>query len=137
MVERLRWGVRAMVAKGSTTGVGRLVAALLIVALILCHGALGALHQVSSWPAEHAGGHHAAAPAPVNHHAEHHGGPMAHTDYAAALFVALLGATLVLLSGRFLARGLSAHRVFKRVLVPLSPLPPRGPTLPLLQVLRL
>ena len=62
---------------------------------------------------------------------------MAHTDYAAALFVALLGATLVLLSGRFLARGLSAHRVFKRVLVPLSPLPPRGPTLPLLQVLRL
>ena len=132
-------GAYAIVAKGPTTGRGRFVAALLVVALILCHGALGALHQASSWPAEHAGAYHAAAasPASVDHHAEQHGGPVANTDYAAALFVALLGAALVLLSGRFLARGFAAHRVFGRVFVPLSTLPPRGPTPPLLQVFRL
>lgn len=133
-------GAYAITARNPTAGRGRLVAALLVVALILCHGVLGALHQVSSWSAEHAGGHHAAAAAPaaVDHHAEHHGGLVAHTDYAAAIFVVLLGAVLVLLSGRFPARGLAiAHRLFGRVFLPLSLLPRRGPTLPLLQVFRL
>lgn len=134
-------GVYAITAKGLAAGRGRLVAALLVVALILCHGALGALHQAPSWPAEHAGGHHAAAaatPGAVNHHAEHHVGLVSHTDYAAVLFVVLFGAVLVLLSGRFYAGGLAiAHRLFGRIFLPLPLLLPRGPTLPLLQVFRL
>ena len=120
------------------SGRARLVAALLAVALLLCHGALGALHQASSWPVEHATGHHAPPTAPMDHHAEHHGVPVAHADYAAALFVVLLGAALALLARRFLAWGLAAApRLFGRVSLSFFLRPPRGPTLPLLQVFRL
>ena len=123
---------------GATGGRGRVVAALLVVALLLCHGALGALHQASSWTVEHdASGHHAPAapPASTDHHAA---GAVAHADYAAVLFVVLIGAALALLWGRLQARGAAAsphapRRVFLRLALP----PPRCPTPPLLQVFRL
>ena len=128
---------------GATVGRGRLVAALLIVALLLCHGALGALHQASTPRAvEHAGGHDGAH-ATVQHASADHGvgdndGPVAHADYAAVLFVVLLGAAFLLLSGRFAARGLVvSSRASWRVPSTLALLPPRGPTLPFLQVFRL
>ena len=151
-----------MLVKGTQTmgdvaaGRDRLVAALLALALILCHGALGAMHQVSSWTVEDEGGHHAATtvssagvghtahhgatagPSVVVGHAGHHGGPVAHADYAAALFVVLLGAALALFPGRFATLNLAAsRRVFGRVSPHSSLRPPRGPTLPLLQVFRL
>ena len=122
-------------------GRDRLVAALLAVALLFCHGALGALHQASTWPAEHAGVQHhapAAAPSTAEHHAGHHGGPVVHADYAAVLVVVLLGAALALLLGGFSARGtVVSPRVFGRVFLPLFLRAPRGPTLSLLQVFRL
>ena len=127
---------------GATVGRGRLVAALLIFALLLCHGALGALHQASSKAVEHdAGGHHAhtaAQPVSADHGVGHHDGPIAHTDYAAVLFVVLLGAAFLLLSDRFVARSLAvSSRTSGRVPSTLALLLPRGPTLPLLQVFRL
>ena len=130
-------GVFRIEAGGPIGGRGRLVAALLAVALLFCHGALGALHQVSSWPAEHAGGQpHAPATAPAT--AEHHGGPVAHADYAAVFFVVLLGAALALLLGGLSLRGtVVSPRIFGRVFLPLFLRPPRGPTPPLLQVFRL
>ncbi|QIN77381.1 hypothetical protein GBA65_01370 [Rubrobacter marinus] len=122
-------------------GRDRLVAALLTVALLLCHGALGALHQSPSQPAgQGAGGHHvsAAGSSAEDHHAKHHEASLAHADYAAALFVVLLGTALALFLGRFPARGLAvAPRLFWRVFLPLFLRPPRGPTPPLLQVFRL
>ena len=126
---------------GATVGRGRLVAALLIFALLLCHGALGALHQASSRAVDHAGGHHAHAamqPASADHGLGHHGGPVAHADYAAVLFVVLLVAALLLLSGRSAKRSLAvSFRASGRIPWTLALVPPRGPTLPLLQVFRL
>ena len=137
-------GTQTIRTGGVAAGRDRLVAALLVLTLLLCHGALGAMHQVSSQtvecPGEHAGGHHtttAGSPAAAGH-AGHHGAPVAHADYAAAVFVVLLGAALALFSGRFAARGLTAsRRVFGRVHASSFLRPPRGPTLPLLQVFRL
>ena len=130
-------------AGGARAGRERLVAALLAVAMLFCHGALGALHQASSSPVGHTGGHYAPASAPASAgHAEHHDNPvahpLAHADYAAVLFVVLLGAALALLPGRFSARGLPvAPRAPGLVPPRLALLPTRGPTLPLLQVFRL
>ena len=146
---------RATGLSGLTARRGRLVATLLAVALLFCHGAFGALHQFSLQSSEHSGGHHApaAAPAAMDHQTEHQalapptstdhqtghqGGPLAHADYAAVLFVVLLGAALALFSVRSPVRSLTvaAHSP-GRGLVPFSPRLPRGPTLPLLQVFRL
>lgn len=125
----------------ATVGRGRLVAALLIVALLLCHGALGALYQASLQAVEHGGGHHAHAmerPAPADHGMGHHAGLVAHADYAAVLFGVLLGATLVLIPGRFPALSFAAAPCAPRpaYIQPVL-IPPRGPILPLLQVFRL
>ncbi len=134
---------------------GRLVAALLAVALLFCHGAFGALHQVSLQSSEHPGGHHAPAAATAamdhqmghqasatststDHQTGHQGGLLAHADYAAALFVVLLGAALALFSLRSPVRSpTAATRSPGRSLVAFSLRLPRGRTLPLLQVFRL
>lgn len=125
----------------------RLLSVLMVVALLLCHGALGALHQVS-WPAAPEGAHHAtvagdAAAASQGHAVEHPwehraGHPTGPSDYAAALFsVLLLGTVLALLLGAASPWG-SAAGPDNIGLTP-SPAglpPPRGPTVPLLQVFR-
>ncbi len=127
---------------GGTAAWGdRLVAAIPTVALLLCHGALGALHQASSQVVEQgAGGHHVpvSGSSASGHHAKDHSDSVAHADYAAALFVVLLGTALALFVGRFRTRALvMPPRLFGRVSRPLFLRPPRGPTLQLLQVFRL
>ena len=135
--------MRGAYAKGvvdPTTGRGRLVAALLVVALLLCHGALGALHQASPRPDVHTGGHHDAASQAVSAqgHAAHHDAPVAHADYAAALFVVLLGAALALFANRFLVRSLAISSLaFGRAYLRLVLVPPPTPVPPILQVFRL
>jgi len=102
---------------------------LVAAALLLCHGALGSLHLLSSGPlpAGHAAGH--------AHHQEGHclGG----AEYPAALLTSLLGGALLLLLLRARrprpqapAAPPEAPRLPARSRAPL----PRGPTLPLLQV---
>jgi hypothetical protein len=103
---------------------------LVAAALLLCHGALGSLHLLSSGPlpAERAVGH--------AHHQEGHclGG----AEYPAALLTPLLGGALLLLLLRRAPRPRpqtpavppDAPHLPVRSRVPL----PRGPTLPLLQV---
>lgn len=124
-----------------------LVPALLVVALFLCHGVLGGLHQVCG-PAASEQAHQAAvsggAAALQGHSQEHsqdHGAahPISSSDYAAALFVFLLLGTIVaLLLGGAPLRGSTARLVtIGRIPTPLLLPPPRGPTAPLLQVFRL
>ena len=125
---------------------GNLVALVLAVALLLCHGALGAHHQLhQASPADAApvighlahGGHADAHGVGQGSNGEH-GGCSACVAYAAVLLVVSLGALL-----RRLGRGLL---VWVRMADPfLSSLgftapvlhPARGPTLPVLQVFRL
>lgn len=140
---------------------GRILAASLTVVLLLCHGAFGALHQVSSWPFEHPGGHHASAatvpagasatdhqmghqapvapPALLDHQTGEHVGAVAHAGYAAALFVVLLGAAaLALFFAWSPARSSVADaRLPGRALALFHLRSPRVPTLSLLQVFRL
>lgn len=149
-------GAREKGLRGSRARRDRLVAALLAVALLFCHGAFGALHQTATRLAEPSEGHHAPAtpPAAVGHHpghggaaaeqsfaehqVAHYGGAMAHADYAAALFVVLVGAVLSMFFAWSPARNLAdAARPLGRLLAPFYLRPPRGPTLPLLQVFRL
>ncbi len=122
--------------------IGRLLAALTVAVLLLCHGAFGALHLVSgpvapSLPAGgHAAGHHSASAFDGEHPASQHAG----AEYFAVLLGIFLGGSALCLllrygrrrSGPFLASGRSVGllraAVFKL---------PRGPTPPLLQVFRL
>ncbi len=119
----------------------RFLTALLVVALLLCHGALGGLHQVSAKPAVPEQAHHVSADeamSPQEHQGGHQGShPLSSSDYAAALSVVLLlGAVLVLvLSGGLTRR--PELRILERVLPPPGFRPIRGPTAPLLQVFRL
>ena len=150
-------------ATGSTSHAsrrGRILAASLTVVLLLCHGAFGALHQVSSWPVEHPGGYHASAtvpaaapttdhqmghqapvvpPALLDHQTGEHVGAVAHAGYAAALFVVLLGtAALALFFAWSPARSSAADaRLPGRALALFHLCSPCVPTLPLLQVFRL
>lgn len=127
---------------------GELLSAVLVVALLICHGALGALHQVS-WPATPPGGmHHATAAqdaaAALQGHTSGHppdrraGHPVGSSDYAAALFsVLLLGTILALLLRVTPWRESSSGAGGVGLARPPAGLPPpRGPTAPLLQVFR-
>ncbi len=124
---------------------GGLLAIVLAVALLLCHGALGAhhqLHQTSAADGPPAVGHlahggHADAHGVAQGSNGEHGGCSACVAYAAVLLVVSLGA-LLWRSGRGLAwarmadPSLSSLGFVARVLRQA-----RGPTLPVLQVFRL
>ena len=119
-----------------TSRVGRIPVLVVAVALLVCHGTFGYAHQLS--PAEANGAH--AAPLEGGHHS----GPDQGTDethsegaYFATLLALFFGTFLLLVgrvpaSARLLAP-VTANRIrWARIL-----LPPRGPTLPSLQVFRL
>lgn len=128
-----------------------LVPALLVVALFLCHGVLGGLHQVCG-PAASEQTHQAAgtggAAAFQGHSQEHSqehspdqraAHPVVPSDYAAALLVFLVGGTIatLLLRGVPLRGAMSGLVGMGRIPTPRLLPPPRGPTAPLLQVFRL
>ena len=112
--------------------------ALLLVALLFCHGFLGALHQVCG-PSEHS---HPAGEHPSHTQGDSSDHPAAHlgcSEYAAVLISVLFGAIIaLLLSGVRAWRKLhDSPRLLKRFLPPLILHLPRGPTAPVLQVFRL
>ena len=111
----------------------RLLPVLLIGALLLCHGALGSLHQLHDVP----------DPAPMKH-AQHHGGNDASDDhpasanYAAVFFALLFWLVYGLLRSATGARtSLPAARAAIGAVPAKIPILPRGPTFLLLQVFRL
>jgi hypothetical protein len=114
----------------------RLLSLLLVGALLLCHGALGSLHQLECCVLfEHPLTEYTS-------HQEEHGAADDHTsgarDYAAALFVLLLGMIYALLRREARDRyALPAPR--RSGLLPAIKTfhLPRGPDPPLLQVFRL
>jgi hypothetical protein len=123
----------------------RLLALLAIWALLLCHGVFGALHLIPDQvlqPAlagEHTTTHHLSqahgVTAPYEHPASHH----ADAEYFAVLLGTLLGALylwLLLRNDRWRDRVFSALPFAGSPQATFSNLP-RGPTLSLLQVLRL
>lgn len=117
----------------------RVLAALLLVAFLACHGFLGAPHHAPS-PPDHS--HHSeehSTHAPADDPGDHQGGMhLGHSGYAAILISILLGAVLVLLlSGTRVWRKPAAPRLTGRYLPPLVLHPPREPTAPLMQVFRL
>lgn len=131
---------------------GRLQAALVVVALLLCHGALGGLHLAHlahpcdpcDPPAEAAGAHHpAAAQQAASGDIGGEGTPdgSAHGTGASGYFAVLLvlfGATVLkLLVGLRTPTTVAALRPSLPRHAPVADVLPRGPTLPLLQVFRL
>lgn len=123
---------------------GGLLPVLLIMAVLLCHGVLGSLHQVSCHGCEAAQSqimHHGSVPEPdgaANSVAgDGQAGGLGGTAYAAVL-ITLLGATLLGLI--VIARvwlGVPVSRASWRHLIPTAPHRPRRPSLPSLQVFRL
>ena len=123
----------------------RLAILCLIGALLLCHGVFGALHLCST--TEHAASadshltqdHHASLEAGANTN-EH---SVCHLLHAAAYYAVFLAAFLWLLFGLLLLKGArlwstcTAPAASFRRFEPVVLHPPRGPTLPVLQVFRL
>ena len=117
-----------------------LVALLLVGTLLLCHGVFGALHLCSASHASTSHVHehlsHTDAGTGVQEHTACHLMDVAH--YFAVFLAALLGLVLwLLLKGARLWGRVTAPLVFYRRLRPPVFHPPRGPTLPVLQVFRL
>ena len=122
----------------------RFVIGLSAAALILCHGAFGALHLISdpsdppALAGEHATAHHpshAPGGVPEEHPASHH----ADAEYFAVLLGTFLGSLtlwLLLLNDRRRDRTFSTRRFVGSPPATVFNLP-RGPTLPFLQVQRL
>ena len=119
----------------------------LVVALLLCHGALGAHHQAhqsSTGDLEQASGH-----ASHKHNEGAHGmGAGGHFEghasdcsscvaYFAALLVVSLGVLLWLFRGTRSWTSIAASLLYPLQFVSLVPQPPRGPVLPILRVFRL
>lgn len=131
---------------------GRLTTALLVVAVLVCHGLFGAAHQTFT-PATGAHVHHASPHKQASAFGEAQGGD--HTghqtghheaghlagsaDYAAVLVTILFGAVLRLLRGILLLNAApalqSAGRSFRNAIARIHHL--RRPALPALQVFRL
>jgi ABC-type nitrate/sulfonate/bicarbonate transport system permease component len=113
----------------------RLLPLLLVGALLLCHGAFGALHQLE---APVLSGHSTV----VEHtsHQEEHGTaddhPLGAHDYAAALFALLLGMVYALLRGVVWDVFPTSRRTGSPATTRTFHLP-RGPSPPFLQVFRL
>jgi hypothetical protein len=122
----------------TSTGFSRSMKVLL--ALLLCHGVFGALHLCPSSQASASHVHEYHSPADtgagIHEHAVCHLMDAAH--YFAVFLVAVLGLVLgLLLRGARLWGRVSAPLAFYRRLKPYISHPPRGPTLPVLQVFRL
>src|SRR5215213_3981446 len=127
------------------SGKGRLAILCLVGALLLCHGVFGALHLCSTM--EHAASadshlthdHHASSEARANTN-EH---SVCHLLHAAAYYAVFLAAFLWLVFGLLLLKGArlwstsTAPAASFRRFEPVVLHPPRGPTLPVLQVFRL
>lgn len=121
-----------------------LLALLLVAAVLLCHGALGAAHQIGAGPAisPETAGAHASLVAGGEEAGGHSGGQgeahPAHVNYAAILLLISVGVVLGLLLGRSRRwRRVAVLSLAGRRLPPVVPRCARGPTLPLLQVFRL
>lgn len=128
----------------------RILAPLVLVALLSCHGFLGAPqhvpgpppdhpHDVSYLAGDHAGHVEHSIHAPAGEVGEHPGAHLGYSGYAAALISVLLGAVIgLLLSG---VRAWSKHAVSswlsERSFPPLILHHARRPTAPLMQVFRL
>ncbi len=142
MVKAHYGGLNALVASR-----GRLLAALLVVTLVLCHGVFGAIHLVSQCevcdPAQMSGmTHHSAAQQVAGYVGgddvgDEHAGGIGGTAYAAVV-IAALGVTILALLFIYRERRLEVF-----VSLPSwRPIPflshhPRGPMLSSLQVFRL
>lgn len=116
----------------------RSLALLVLVALLFCHGFLGAMHQIPGplGLTHHLVGEH--LPHTPEDSDEHSGMPTGHLDYAVALFVVLFGAVLGLLLGDVRKWGrLVAPRLPRRFFPPPALYLARGSTVALLQVFRL
>jgi hypothetical protein len=136
--------IRSVPVAGSRRG---LLALLLVGALLLCHGAYGALHQyhqtfcTASLPAAahppHNHAHGAGDGGAGKHPGEPGEGCLGHVAYAATLLLISLGAILRLLYGGRMRTKVSASLPM-RFFPPLVLHPARPPTPPaLLQVFRL
>jgi hypothetical protein len=123
----------------------RLAVLCLVGALLLCHGVFGALHLCSttelapSADSHLAQDHHASSEAGANT-TEH---PVCHLLHVAAYYAVFLAAFLWLVFGLLLLKGArlwstsTAPAASFRRFGPVVLHPPRGPTLPVLQVFRL
>jgi hypothetical protein len=112
---------------------------LLVGALLLCHGVFGVAHlcPASKVPGYHEHEHPTSTDTGMAAH-EHATCHLVGTEYFAVIFATFLGLILGLLfKGARLWDGVSLSFVSGRRLRPSVLHPPRGPTLPLLQVLRL
>jgi len=130
---------------------GRLSAAILVVAILVCHGLFGAAHQ-TFMPSTVTHGHHMQAQA-YDHGKNHEGHLTGHqtghheaghlaggAEYGAVLITVLLGTALGLLLRAIHLRDAttSFHPADRRFRVEPTGLHfPRGPALPALQVFRL
>ena len=109
--------------------------------LLFCHGIFGYAHQVGDEPdlhASHAGpmGMHHTSPDRDQGVASHHA--VATGGYLAVLSSMLVGALFWARSRIFrMPVSLATRRAERRPATPVVPYPPRGPTLHLLQVIRL
>ncbi len=120
----------------SASGPGRISVSLVVVALLFCHGAFGYAHQLPQGDAQDASAAHAASVHQPDS-GEIADGVHPGAAYFATLLLLVFG-TLLLLGGRrsagvklpVLTPSKSGHKVG---VLP----PPRGPTLPSLQVFRL
>lgn len=115
------------------------MAPLVLLAVLLCHGFLGALHQTCDSPVHShlAGAHlvHTPSEDPGGHPEGMHLGC---SDYAAVLISMLFGAVVGLLLKGVRAWGtLVVPPLLWRFSQPIVPHPPRGPTTTVLQVFRL
>jgi hypothetical protein len=118
---------------------GKLLALLLVGTLLMCHGVFGALHLCSAplVPAHQDHEHPPPAEKEMVAH-EHSLCHLAGADYFAVLFTAFLGLILgLLLKGAGPRVSVIAPLTAGRRFTPVVLHPPRGPTLPLLQVFRL
>ncbi len=120
-----------MVPNPKTRSNGRVTAAFLILALLLCHGVYGAEHQLA--PAHGTVAHegHSAHEEKDTHPAGHLSG----MAYAAVLLVFFIAAAAI----KFVRAELEAVGPKSAARIPFPDIPylPRGPTLHFLQVLRL
>ena len=119
---------------------GRVLALLLVGALLLCHGVFGVFHlcTVSSAPVHQDHEHLPLADGAMGTH-EHPSCHLAGAEYFAVLFMAFLGLVLgMLLKGPRSWGRITVFRHFERCLPPFFCHRPRGPTIiPVLQVFRL
>lgn len=143
--ERLVLTLRGRPRPLSKASAGSLLPALLIVAMLLCHGILGFAHQVScdACGLTEVSMYHGSAAGMGEAGSGHTGdddassGLEAHS-YAAVLLASIGAALLALLLGARRWRETPTPRsVFRRHYPPFIIRRPRGPTLPSLQVLRL